>query len=251
MDRFQEMQAFVRIAERQSFTQASEDLQIPRATVTNADQAHGRAHRHAAAGAHHAHRAPHAGRRGLLPPLRAAAGRHGRGRRPFRNEAPKGLLRVNLQGTLARHFVVPRCRAFWRATPSCNCTSARTTGWWTWCAKASIACCARAPAGFIDGRAARGAAAAGDGGEPRLPGEARRAGQHGGAGLASRRQLHLQRHGQGGAARIHGRWPGDDRGPAGDRLGDRHRSVHGRVVAGSGWCRCRAIAWRPNWRTAG
>jgi DNA-binding transcriptional LysR family regulator len=34
MDRFQEMQAFVRIAERQSFTQASEDLQIPRATVT-------------------------------------------------------------------------------------------------------------------------------------------------------------------------------------------------------------------------
>ena len=35
MDRFQEMQAFVRIAERQSFTQASEDLRIPRATVTN------------------------------------------------------------------------------------------------------------------------------------------------------------------------------------------------------------------------
>ena len=35
MDRFQEMQVFVRIAERQSFTQASDDLQIPRATVTN------------------------------------------------------------------------------------------------------------------------------------------------------------------------------------------------------------------------
>ena len=34
MDRFQEMQAFVRIAERQSFTQASDDLQIPRATLT-------------------------------------------------------------------------------------------------------------------------------------------------------------------------------------------------------------------------
>ena len=35
MDRFQEMQVFVRIAERRSFSQASEDLQIPRATVTN------------------------------------------------------------------------------------------------------------------------------------------------------------------------------------------------------------------------
>ena len=35
MDRFEEMRVFVRIAERQSFTQASDDLQIPRATVTN------------------------------------------------------------------------------------------------------------------------------------------------------------------------------------------------------------------------
>ena len=35
MDRFQEMQVFVRIAERHSFTQAADDLQIPRATVTN------------------------------------------------------------------------------------------------------------------------------------------------------------------------------------------------------------------------
>jgi DNA-binding transcriptional LysR family regulator len=30
----------------------------------------------------------------------------------FRDEAPKGLLRVNLQGTLARHFVVPALPAF-------------------------------------------------------------------------------------------------------------------------------------------
>jgi DNA-binding transcriptional LysR family regulator len=30
----------------------------------------------------------------------------------FRNEAPKGLLRVNLQGTLARHFVVPALPGF-------------------------------------------------------------------------------------------------------------------------------------------
>ena len=36
MDRFQEMQIFVRIMERRSFTKAAEDLQLPRATVTNA-----------------------------------------------------------------------------------------------------------------------------------------------------------------------------------------------------------------------
>src|SRR5260370_38110455 len=35
MDRFQEMQVFIRIAERSSFTQAADDLQMPRATVTN------------------------------------------------------------------------------------------------------------------------------------------------------------------------------------------------------------------------
>ncbi|MFY3447069.1 helix-turn-helix domain-containing protein, partial [Achromobacter xylosoxidans] len=35
MDRFQEMQVFVRIAERRSFSKAAEDLRIPRATVTN------------------------------------------------------------------------------------------------------------------------------------------------------------------------------------------------------------------------
>ena len=35
MDRFHEMRIFVRIMERRSFTQAAEDLQLPRATVTN------------------------------------------------------------------------------------------------------------------------------------------------------------------------------------------------------------------------
>lgn len=35
MDRFQEMQVFVRIADRGSFSLAAKDLDIPRATVTN------------------------------------------------------------------------------------------------------------------------------------------------------------------------------------------------------------------------
>ena len=36
MDRFTAMRAFVRIVERRSFTRASEDLGLPRATVTDA-----------------------------------------------------------------------------------------------------------------------------------------------------------------------------------------------------------------------
>ncbi|MGT2432906.1 LysR family transcriptional regulator [Cupriavidus basilensis] len=107
MDRFQEMQAFVRIAERQSFTQASEDLRIPRATITNLikrmEQRLGarllerttRTVRLTHDGEAHYRRCVR-----LIADLEEAEG-------SFRNAAPKGLLRVNLQGTLARHFVVP------------------------------------------------------------------------------------------------------------------------------------------------
>ena len=107
MDRFQEMQAFVRIAERRSFTQASEDLQIPRATVTNlikrVEQRIGtrllerttRTVRLTQDGEAYYRRCVR-----LLADMEEAEGL-------FRDTAPKGLLRVNLQGTLARHFVVP------------------------------------------------------------------------------------------------------------------------------------------------
>ncbi|MFS2050627.1 LysR family transcriptional regulator [Variovorax sp. Varisp41] len=107
MDRFQEMQAFVRIAERRSFTQASEDLRIPRATVTNlikrVEQRIGtrllerttRTVRLTQDGEAYYRRCVR-----LLADVEEAEGL-------FRDTAPKGLLRVNLQGTLARHFVVP------------------------------------------------------------------------------------------------------------------------------------------------
>ena len=112
MDRFQEMQAFVRIAERQSFTQASEDLQIPRATVTTLikrmEERIGtrllerttRTVRLTQDGEAYYRRCVR-----LLADMEEAEG-------SFRNEAPKGLLRVNLQGTLARHFVVPALPGF-------------------------------------------------------------------------------------------------------------------------------------------
>jgi DNA-binding transcriptional LysR family regulator len=107
MDRFQEMQVFVRIAERGSFSLAAEDLQIPRATVTNLikrlEQRLGvrllerttRQVRMTHDGEAYYHRCAR-----LLADLEETEG-------SFRGVAPKGLLRVNLQGTLAKYFVMP------------------------------------------------------------------------------------------------------------------------------------------------
>jgi DNA-binding transcriptional LysR family regulator len=107
MDRFQEMQVFVRIAERGSFTQAADDLQLPRATVSNLLQ-----RLEARLGVRLLERTTRAVRLtpdgeayrqrcvSLLADLEEADGL-------FRQAVPRGLLRVNLQGTLARRFVVP------------------------------------------------------------------------------------------------------------------------------------------------
>ncbi|WP_233850412.1 LysR family transcriptional regulator [Paraburkholderia sp. HD33-4] len=112
MDRFEEMRVFVRIAERQSFTRAADDLQIPRATVTNLmkrlEQRLGarllerttRTVRLTPDGEAHYQRCVR-----LIADMEEAEG-------AFSNLAPKGLLRVNVQGTLARHFVVPELPAF-------------------------------------------------------------------------------------------------------------------------------------------
>lgn len=112
MDRFQEMQVFVRIAERSSFTRAADDLQIPRATVTNLmKRMEQRLGARLLERTTRTVRLTHDGeayyRRclRLLTDLEETEG-------AFRNIAPKGLLRVNLQGTLARHFVIPALADF-------------------------------------------------------------------------------------------------------------------------------------------
>ena len=112
MDRFQEMQVFLRIADRCSFSLAAEDLQIPRATVTNLlkrlEQRLGvrlleRTTRHV----HMTHDGEVFYQRcaRLLADLEETEN-------AFRDVLPKGLLRVNLQGTLAKHFVMPRLGDF-------------------------------------------------------------------------------------------------------------------------------------------
>lgn len=112
MDRFQEMQVFVRIAERSSFTHAAEDLQIPRATVTNLmkrleERLGARLLERTTRTVRLTHDGDAYYRRcvRLLADVEEAEG-------SFRNTAPKGLLRVNLQGTLAKHFVVPALADF-------------------------------------------------------------------------------------------------------------------------------------------
>jgi DNA-binding transcriptional LysR family regulator len=112
MDRFQEMQVFIRIAERSSFTQAAEDLQIPRATVTNLiKRMEERLGTRLLERTTRTVRLTHDGeafyRRcvRLIADMEEAEG-------SFRHVAPKGLLRVNVQGTLAKHFVVPVLPAF-------------------------------------------------------------------------------------------------------------------------------------------
>jgi DNA-binding transcriptional LysR family regulator len=117
MDRFQEMQIFVRIMERRSFTQAAEDLQVPRATVTNVMK-----RLEERLGARLLERTT----RSVSPTLDGDAYYQRCVRLltdveeaddSFKNAAPKGLLRVNLQGPLAKHFVVPALPEFLRRYP--------------------------------------------------------------------------------------------------------------------------------------
>jgi DNA-binding transcriptional LysR family regulator len=107
MDRFQEMQVFIRIAERGSFTRAADDLQIPRATVTNLmkrmeERLGARLLERTTRTVRLTHDGEAFYRRcvRLVADMEEAEG-------SFHDVAPKGLLRVNVQGTLAKHFVMP------------------------------------------------------------------------------------------------------------------------------------------------
>ena len=112
MDRFQEMQVFVRIAERHSFTQAADDLQIPRATVTNLmKRMEERLGARLLERTTRTVRLTHDGEEHYRRCIRLIADLE-EAECSFRHAEPKGLLRVNLQGTLARHFIMPRLPAF-------------------------------------------------------------------------------------------------------------------------------------------
>ena len=117
MDRFDAMRVFTRVVERRSFTLAAEDLGLPRSTVTDAvkqlERRLGvrllqRTTRHVSPtldGEAYYQRCL-----GILADIEDAEG-------AFAGVKPKGLLRVDVHGTLARHFVLPGLPEFLRAYP--------------------------------------------------------------------------------------------------------------------------------------
>src|SRR5277367_617620 len=129
MDRFDAMRAFVRVVERRSFTLAAQDLGLPRSTVTDAvkqlearlgARLLERTTRHVAptldGEAYH--------RRcvALMAELEDAEGAFGGAR-------PKGLLRLEVQGTLARHFLVPNLPNFFAQYPDIEISMSETERW--------------------------------------------------------------------------------------------------------------------------
>jgi DNA-binding transcriptional LysR family regulator len=112
LDRFDAMRVFTRVVERRSFTQAAQDLGLPRSTVTDAVQQLEarlgvrllqRTTRHVAPTLDG--EAYHRRCLSLIADLEdAEAG--------FGGAKPKGLLRIDVHGTLARHFVLPKLPQF-------------------------------------------------------------------------------------------------------------------------------------------
>ncbi|MGL4285609.1 MAG: LysR family transcriptional regulator [Phreatobacter sp.] len=112
MDKFDAMRVFTRVVERRSFTLAAEDLGLPRSTVTDAvKQLEARlgvrllerTTRHV--GPTLDGEAYHRRCLALIADVEDAEG-------AFGGAKPRGLLRVDVHGTLARHFVLPRLPAF-------------------------------------------------------------------------------------------------------------------------------------------
>src|SRR5262249_41753854 len=112
MDRFDAMRVFTRVVERRSFTVAAEDLGLPRSTVTDAVK-----QLEARPGVKRLDRTT----RHVSPTLDGEA-YHRRclaiiddvedADAAFSGVKPKGALRVDVHGTLARHFVLPRLPQF-------------------------------------------------------------------------------------------------------------------------------------------
>ncbi len=118
LDRVQAMRVFVRIVERGSFAQAARDLRLPRPTVTHVIQ-----RLEADLGVRLLDRTT----RAVCPTLDGVA-YHDRCLRlladldemesAFRDDDPRGPLRVDMQGTMARFFVLPALPDFIRRYPN-------------------------------------------------------------------------------------------------------------------------------------
>jgi len=129
MDRFDAMRVFTRVVERRSFSLAADDLGLPRSTVTDAVKSlearlgvrllerTTRQVRPTLDGEAHYRRCL-----SLIADLEDAEGAFGGAR-------PKGLLRLEVQGTLARHFLLPNLPGFFAQYPDIEINMSESDRW--------------------------------------------------------------------------------------------------------------------------
>jgi DNA-binding transcriptional LysR family regulator len=129
MDRIDAMRVFTRVVERRSFTLAAEDLGLPRSTVTDAVK-----QLEARLGVRLVERttrqvrptldgeAHHRRCLSLIADLEDAEG-------AFGGAKPKGLVRLEVQGTLARHFLLPNLPGFFAEYPDIEINMSESDRW--------------------------------------------------------------------------------------------------------------------------
>jgi DNA-binding transcriptional LysR family regulator len=129
MDRLDAMRLFTRVVERRSFTQAAHDLEVPRSTATQVVQ-----QLETRLGVRLLQRTTRTVRPTLdgeayyrrclaiLDDVEDAEG-------AFRGAAPRGLLRVEVQGTLARHFLMPGLPGFFERYPAIEVSMSESDRW--------------------------------------------------------------------------------------------------------------------------
>jgi DNA-binding transcriptional LysR family regulator len=129
MDRFEAMRVFTRVVERRSFTRAADDVGLPRSTVTDAVK-----QLEARLGVRLLERttrqvrptldgeAYHRRCLALIADLEDAEG-------AFSGARPKGMVRLEVQGTLARHFLLPNLADFFAQYPDVELSMSEGERW--------------------------------------------------------------------------------------------------------------------------
>jgi DNA-binding transcriptional LysR family regulator len=129
MDRFDAMRLFIRIVERRSFTEAAHDTGVPRSTVTTVVkqmeerlgvrllQRTTRTVRPTLDGEAYYRRCL-----AILDDIEDAEG-------ALSGAEPRGLLRIHVQGTLARHFLMPGLPGFFARYPGIELSMSESDRW--------------------------------------------------------------------------------------------------------------------------
>jgi DNA-binding transcriptional LysR family regulator len=129
MDKLDAMRLFTRVVERRSFTQAANDTGVPRSTVTQViNQLEARLNVRLLQRTTRTVKPTLDGeayyRRclSILDDVEDAEG-------AFRDAEPKGMLRIEVQGTLARHFLMPALPAFFARYSNVELTMSESDRW--------------------------------------------------------------------------------------------------------------------------